>query len=187
MELSNFSSMSLFFLHLLLVLKVLFMFCNLKTPAWLQWLPRPGLRLWSAGNLLILLAKLLLSSLFLKVQRCEKWGCGDPRQEFHKSRESGMPNSVGGKPCWFWGKDACTFPCQILPFIVALCVGKFCTLQSCVQGTWGTKPQCGELPGILVLMISCCHEKQSLFDQFGSTALPRSQANQQNSWGLLEY
>lgn len=121
MELSSFSSMSLFFLHLLLVLKVLFY--NWTIPAQLQWLHRAGLRLWRTGDLFrqILLAKLLLSSLFLKVQSCGKGGSGGSRQELHKSRESGMPNPADGKFCCFWGKDSYTFPGQILLLIVALC------------------------------------------------------------------
>lgn len=51
MKLYSFSSMSLFSLHLLLALKVLFMFYNWTIPAQLQQLQRAGLRLWSTGDL----------------------------------------------------------------------------------------------------------------------------------------
>ena len=46
MEVSSFSSISLFLLRLLFVLRVLLMFCNWTTEAQLQWLGRVGLGLW---------------------------------------------------------------------------------------------------------------------------------------------
>lgn len=151
MEVSSFSSMSLFPFHLLLVLRVLLMFCNWTTQAQLQWLGRVGLGLWGTGDLFkrwnyCLLPKLLPSSNFLEVHSPVLWerGFWGPQAgalQEQECQESGVPNPAAGKPCCSWGKDAGTFPCQILPPVLAPRGEVLCPAELCARCAWGTEPR----------------------------------------------
>lgn len=154
MELSSFSSMSLFSLHLLLVLKVLLIFYNWTMWAQLQWLHRAGLRLWSTADLFkhwYFWQNCFWTAASSRCRVVRKGGvCGDPKQELHKSRESGMPNPADGRSCQSWGKDACTFPSQILPLILALYGEVLHLAELCARHLRNQTPTGGKLLGILV-------------------------------------